>query len=140
MNPVKAITQFLQERLQATAPEGDTLHNRIAMDRIPPDFANSESAIEIQIQSGGQPMAEMPVTRYQVAIQCFGGTSDFDAASTVSSRVFFALHNAVGAPAEAGLMFAQRATTSRMYEPATGWPVVVDIYEIEILDTTGEQT
>lgn len=135
MNPVKAIAQFLETELAATAPSGDTLHNRIAMDRIPPTFKNDVSAIEVQMQSGGQPMARVPMTRYQMAVMCFGGTSDYDDCSAVSSRVFSVLHNAVGSAPEAGIMFAQRVTTSRYYEPDTGWPVVVDIYEVEIIET-----
>jgi hypothetical protein len=134
MNPCKAIVQYLESALAATADStGDDLHTHIAEDRLPAEFDNAYPAVEVKIQAGSMSGAQKPGVRHQVVIQCFGGTSDYSDACNVSERIAGVLHNAIADATEGGIVFAQLATTSRYYDPTTGWPVVVDIYEIETI-------
>lgn len=136
MNSVKAIAQFLETELAATAPSGDTLHQRIAMDRMPDSFENDTTAILIVKQSGAPAMSQAKPIRNQIAIHCYGGTAEYDECETVAARVWDVLHNQSGTASEGGIMFAQLATDSRYFEPDTGWPVVLAIYEVTTISTT----
>lgn len=133
MNAVKLIAEYLATQLEAVSESGDTLHERIAMDRTPPEFENEAAAIQVQEQSGAPAYALLPAMRRQIAIKCFGGTTDFDACCEVSEKVKAVLHNSHGGADEGGIMFAELVTSSRYYEPDTGWPVVLDIYQIETI-------
>lgn len=131
MNPVKVITEFLEETLEATAQSGDTLHERIAMDRTPTDFDNTVTMAQVQHQSGRPATAQAPVNTHQITIKCYGGTSNDDDAWAVHERIYEVLHNAIGDTDNGGITFCELATVSKYYEPDTEWPVVLAIYQTE---------
>jgi hypothetical protein len=137
-NAVRLVAEFLEDALYQTAESGDLLHQYVAMDRLPPDFDNDMPAISIQEQSGAPAYALVPAVRRQIAIKHFGGTADFDGCCEVFERVKAILHNHHGAAHEGGLMFAELVTTSRYYEPDTGWPVILALYQVETIETNGE--
>jgi serine/threonine-protein kinase len=128
-NAVKSVADFLENALMLSAESGDTLHERIAMDRTPPDFENTTTALQVQEQSGAPQFALLPAMRRQIAVKCFGGTADFDGCCEVHERVKAVLHNQHGM----NIMFAELVTSSRYYEPDTGWPVVLDVYQVETI-------
>ena len=131
MNPVKIITEFLEETLESTAASGDTLHQRIAMDRTPTEFDNTVTMAQVQHQSGRPAAAQAPVNEHQIAIKCYGGTNEDNDAWAVHERIYGVLHNAIGDTDAGGIAFCELNTVSKYYEPDTDWPVVVAIYQVQ---------
>jgi hypothetical protein len=132
MNPVQVITKFIEEQLEAEADSGDTLHERVAMDRLPPSFKNTTTAIEVQHQSGRSATAEAPINTHQIAVKCYGGSTDDADAWAVHDRVYGVLHNQIGDTLYGGVLFCELATVSKYNDPDTGWPVVLAVYQAEL--------
>lgn len=132
-NPVQVVTQYLEQYLAIDADSGDELYEHIAMDRLPPDFDNDTPAIQVQLQSGRPATAQAPVNQHSIAVKCFGGTSEDADAWTVHERVYEAIHNAVDFTSGGNLVFSEFETVSKYYEPDTGWPVVLAIYQVETI-------
>lgn len=130
-NPVKVVTQYLEEYLAIDADSGDELYSHVAMDRLPPDFENDTPAISVQHQAGRPATSQAPVSQHQIAIKCFGGSDDDNDAWAVHERVYEALQNAVDFTSGGNLVFAELATVSKYYEPDLGWPVVLAVYQVE---------
>ena len=130
MNAVKAVTQFLEAGIEVS---GDTLHERIAMDRMPPDFENATAAVMVREQTAGAGAAQAPILARQMAIHCYGGTNDFDGSEAVAARVYAVLHNQSGGTAAGGIVFSQLVTSTRYFEPNTGWAVVLSVYQVETI-------
>jgi len=134
MNAVKIVTEYLEAALEADAVSSlDTLFERVAMDRLPPDFDNTEPALTVQEQAASPAAAIAPILRHQLVIKCYGGTSDYVDAENVAQRVYDVLHNAQGDTDTGGIVFSELVTQSRFYEPDTGWPCILAIYQIDTL-------
>jgi hypothetical protein len=85
----------------------------------------------VLFRSGRPAAALAPVNQHQIAIKCYGGSTNDDDAWTVHERVYSVLHNAIGDTSGGGIAFAELNTVSKYYEPDTGWPVVLAIYQVE---------
>ena len=130
MNPVKLIAEYLEHALPDSGDSGDTLDERVAMDRLPRDWKNDTSAVMVRQQSGAETATAPNADRWTIAMHCFGGTADMTDAWATYARVAQAMRDPSWSGTEGEIRDAMHVSASGYNEPDTGWPVVLALYEV----------
>lgn len=104
---------------------GTTLYTstagRIARDRLPSGYSNSQAAIVASLASC-KPHLSTGVLESTVTFRCYGGTTQPKDAETVGLLLTDRLQMAGGNVSEGGLVLAQQIDGMTLIDPDTGWP------------------
>jgi hypothetical protein len=112
--------------------------NRIATPVAPHDFANTEAALIVHVESEKRhPTARM--VEATVVIKCLGGTADYADARRVYLALRNRLHGATGEDASNGGRIVRAAEITSFQggpEPDTGFPTHVSKFRLLVTATS----
>ena len=108
--------------------------DRVARDRLPGGYDNTEAAIRVSLIDGTS-MADPDVNPQRYSFHCYGGTDDLEDAFDVFNAVHGRFHDAIGTATSGGIFYSQLESMNASIDPDEGWPVYIAIFEIKITTT-----
>lgn len=125
-------TKIVVEWLLA-APSGTALNTlvgtRVGYLRVASGWTNTTAAVMVRPSAmASEAGADVQTDNY--AIHCFGGSADPTDAEAVSQAVHARMQGVIGDTATGGIVTSFLASRSMIFEPDTGYPAVIAIYQV----------
>lgn len=124
-------TKIVVEWLLA-APSGTALNTlvgtRVGYLRVASGWTNTTAAVMVRPSAMTTEAADVQEDNY--AIHCFGGSADPTDAEAVFQAVHARMQGVIGDTATGGIVTSFLASKSTIFEPDTGYPAVIAIYNV----------